>query len=545
MSSRENSVLSRGPQALRWIFAAALALGAAHFVYYYAHGLTTAHYDAKAHLLVARRIVDSLEPGYAQIGVHWLPLIHLLYLPIVLFDSQYRSGLLPGLISVVSFALSVGLTYKISYRFTGSAGAALLAAVILAANPNLLYLQSCPLTEPVYMLLMLLALDKLIAWRESAGTRLPWMAAVWASLGALCRYEGWYFIAGVLLLLINDMRTHFLPRRTALRAGAVYLAVFAAPAAAHFGYIYHRLGDSFFLRVAQGNPDPYLTYRNPFLSVLYHLGELSQIATLLPLLLAAAGIFLFLVEREDRNLRAPLMLLWIPSLINISALYWGLIYRLRYSVLLLPAVGVFAALAMRREREGRRHLILACVAVMALPWICRLSERFPPSMRLESGPGALLLPAAALMLFLAAEATRRHVPAAILLCVLGMLIPALARENRPMMAETLEHEFMEPERKEVLGYLKRNYDGRKILIDMGRQAPLVYDSGFPVRDFVYNEGGGARWHAALSDPEGEVGWFITEDGDALSERLRRDTQWTGKFSLVLRTERFSVYRLNP
>ena len=30
---------------------------------------------AKAHLVVARRLFDSVEPGYAQMGSHWLPLV--------------------------------------------------------------------------------------------------------------------------------------------------------------------------------------------------------------------------------------------------------------------------------------------------------------------------------------------------------------------------------------------------------------------------------------------------------------------------------------
>ena len=130
-------------------------------------GLTVAHYDAKAHLLVARRMFDSLEPGYGQMGVNWLPLIHLVYLPFVLFDSQYRSGFLPSLISVFSFALSGWLTYRIAYRVTGSIPSGVFAALILFANPNLEYLQSCPLTEPLYMMLLLLAVDSLISWRGS------------------------------------------------------------------------------------------------------------------------------------------------------------------------------------------------------------------------------------------------------------------------------------------------------------------------------------------------------------------------------------------
>ena len=41
-------------------------------------GLSLSHYDAKAHLVVARRIFDSLTPSWEQIGAVWLPLPHVL-----------------------------------------------------------------------------------------------------------------------------------------------------------------------------------------------------------------------------------------------------------------------------------------------------------------------------------------------------------------------------------------------------------------------------------------------------------------------------------
>ncbi len=85
--------------AARWaprlVLLAGFLLGTGWFVYFYALGLTTAHYDAKAHLLVARRLLDSTSPGYLQLGVHWLPLLHILYLPLVIFEGQYRTGFLP------------------------------------------------------------------------------------------------------------------------------------------------------------------------------------------------------------------------------------------------------------------------------------------------------------------------------------------------------------------------------------------------------------------------------------------------------------------
>lgn len=539
----QQRVPGAGQAAPLYVFAAGAIVGLGAFIYYYANGLTLAHYDAKAHLLVARRMFDSLEPGYAQMGAHWLPLLHLVYLPLVFFDFQYKSGLLPSLISVAAFALSGLLAYRIAHRVTGSVAAGIFAAALLLANPNLLYLQSCPLTEPLYMMLLLLAVDSLMAWRGSAEAKQPWLAAVWLSLGALCRYEGWYVLAGVMGLLAYDFWTRYLPRKRIVQAAAVFATVFALPAAAHFGYIYLRLGDIFFRRVAQGNPNPYLTYKRPFLSAFYHLGELSQMATLLPLLIAGAGVIVMLSRRKAWARYMPLLLLWLPSLINISALYWGLIYRLRYSVLLLPAIAVCASLVITSTRARHRTLLLLSAVALGLPWLSWYFTRTNPGGSLKPGPGILLLPAAVVVLFLIGRARRHYDWVLLAMCILGMFLPPLARENRAMMVETLEHEFIEPERRQIMDYIRKHYDGKKILIDMGRQAPLIYDSGLNVREFVYNEGGEKLWHTALRDPSSQVGWLCLENGDAVWNRLQVDPGWAAGYALAVKTQHFSLYRL--
>ncbi len=543
MSARKAIDYFRHPAAPRTILSAGFLTGAIFFVFYHVQQLTVAHYDAKAHLVVARRILDSLEPGYSQIGISWLPLIHLIYLPFVIFDSQYRSGLLPSLISVAAFSLSGWLVFQISYRVTRSVAAGFFAAVILLANPNLLYLQSCPLTEPMFMVLFLMAIDRLMLWRESDRISMPWSAAIWTSLAGLCRYEGWIFFAGVLFLLTCDFWTRYIPKPKALKAGALYCAFFGIPVAAHFSYIFLRLGGAFFLRVVEGNPDPYLTHKRPFLSLFYHLGEVTQMAGALPLLAAAAGILMFLFQRTEWKRRMPLWLLWMPSLINISALYWGHIYRLRYSVLLLPAVGIFGSLAVASAGAKRRVLILLATVATILPWFSWYFFDLARGNIFTPGPGLLWLPAATLVLFLIARAKKWYDWILPFLCVLGMHIPVLNAENRPMMAEALEHEFIEPERQQILKHIGQFYEGRKILIDMGRLAPLVYDSGLPVKEFVYNEGMGVLWHTAMRQPDSVVEWICTQDGDAVSRHMAANPGWADKYSLEVGTAHLSLYRL--
>src|SRR6478752_5755088 len=79
----------------------ALAIGTAAALYYSAAGLAVAHYDARAHLVVSRRIIDSLTPGWQQVGAVWLPLPHLLNMLPVQVDALYRTGASAIAISVV------------------------------------------------------------------------------------------------------------------------------------------------------------------------------------------------------------------------------------------------------------------------------------------------------------------------------------------------------------------------------------------------------------------------------------------------------------
>jgi hypothetical protein len=518
------------------------ALGLSFFGYYYAAGLTTAHYDAKAHLVVARRLVDSVEPGYSQMGVHWLPLVHLLYLPFVVFDAQYRTAILPSMISVSCYAASGWFAYRIGLRVAGSVQAGVFAALLILANPNLLYLQSCPLTEPLSMALMLGALDGLLKWRDSKGVGLPWSAAILTALGGLSRYEGWLFTAGVVLLLAWDFARGEILRRRVVKAAALIAALFSVPLVLHFGYLYTTVGDSFLHRVARGNPAPYETFRRPFLSLLYHSAEVFQIATAIPLLVGLSGVAYCLASRE-RKRWMPLFLLWTPSIINVAAFYWGLIYRVRYSVLLVPALALFGSLLLRSQRSVRHVLTLAAVTAMVLPW---LVWYFPDEWRFQwylPGPGVFWLPALALFVFMLGAVTGRRAVPLLAIGILGMHLPVLQGEYLPILPETLEHDYIEGERRQLLQFLARHYDGTGILIDMGRHAPLIYDSALPISEFLYNEGQRTLWHRAIEEPHRAAGWMCVEKGDELWNALEIDPSRADGYALAVKTDNLVLYRL--
>src|SRR5215467_12879514 len=86
--------------------AVAASVGTAVAIYYHRLGLTLTHYDARAHLVVARRIFDSVTPGWQQIGAVWLPLPHLLNAVPVQIDRLYRSGASAVGLSIAAFAVA-------------------------------------------------------------------------------------------------------------------------------------------------------------------------------------------------------------------------------------------------------------------------------------------------------------------------------------------------------------------------------------------------------------------------------------------------------
>src|SRR5262245_46176980 len=159
---------------------------------YHSLGLTLSHYDARGHLIVARRIFDSITPGWQQIGAVWLPLPHLLNALPVQIDFFYRTGASGVAISIASFAVATGAIAWIVAAISGSEAAAVAAAIVFVLNPNVLYLQSTPMTEPLLLALTTLGVALAIESVRRPDLRsLGHATGIVLALACLTRYEAW------------------------------------------------------------------------------------------------------------------------------------------------------------------------------------------------------------------------------------------------------------------------------------------------------------------------------------------------------------------
>ena len=178
----------------------ALALvSAAAITVVYANGWLLYYGDAEAHLNIARRIVDSRTPGYDQVGTVWLPLPHWLMLPFVRLpfgkeDALWLNGLAGAIPAALAFLVAGTFLYLAAHRIFDCKWAAVAATALFALNPNVLYLQSIPMTESLFWACLLGLLYFTVRFRETQG----WGAVIGAGIAAcaatLTRYEGWFLL---------------------------------------------------------------------------------------------------------------------------------------------------------------------------------------------------------------------------------------------------------------------------------------------------------------------------------------------------------------
>ena len=335
--------------------------------HYAALDLTLSHYDAKGHLVVARRILDSLRPGWWQIGAVWLPLPHLLNMGPVQVDAWYRTGFSGVAISVTSFALAVGALAWLVHRATGSIAGALAGAFVLASQPDVLYLQSTPMTEPLLMALTLGGVALTWQWAAAHGAGSTAAAGTVLALACLTRYEAWPITAAAIGAAALVLATSGQPLdRSARRIGM--LALYPIVAGLAFLLLSRATVGSWL--VTEGffvpdNPD----YHRPFksiASVWWGLRQLNGNVTV-ALGVAAAALVVWVALR-DRGRRALVVTFALAGCgaLPVYAFYNGHPFRIRYMVVLAMSLAVTSGLGVGLVPRLVQPLAAAAVVVAAL-----------------------------------------------------------------------------------------------------------------------------------------------------------------------------------
>jgi hypothetical protein len=502
------------------VLAISMALAAASLVYCYSHGLLLLYGDAVAHLHIARRVFDSLDPGLRQLGSVWLPLPHLLLLPFVQRMDAWQSGLAGAWPSLASYlAASVGM-YRLA-RFWMTPRWAVLAWMAFALNPGLLYMGTTAMTEPLFLALFLwsvvylLDLDQATQAREWARARVTlWKLTAVLVAAVFTRYDGW--ILGTLAWCAAAVWTvrRGLWRERTLRLPLVVctLLLMAAPLA-WLAYNWHFFGDPLDFvrgpysaaaierRTTPPGAHPYPGHHNIAIAALYYvksaaLGATVNSATYFLLLLAVAGT-VFAVRRHRGTASVAALLLWVPLPFYAWSVAYGAVpvffpvwpphsyYNTRYGMELLPALALFPVFAVAWATHSRPR------------W-----ERIAPiAAGVVLGANSLLLAYQTPLVLQEAKAN--------------------ASTRVPFEKELARQMFLFPPKDTVLMYTAAHVGA------------LQY-RGLPLKQTV-NEGDWPYWQRALEGPAAAVPVVVAIDGDPVATAVTRHPEGLQLVAIVCTT----------
>ena len=390
----------------------AVALAFVALLVCYSHGYMLLYGDAVAHLGIARRIFDSRNPGLVQLGGVWLPLQHVLMLPFVWKLEWWQNGMAGAWPSMLCYVLAVIGFFRLARRLLSRRWATV-ATAFFGLNPNLLFLSTTAMTEPLFLAIIiwltLLTLECVSAMRGGrlrAVRRLLFGVGLLIAAAVYTRYDGWILGAGVWCVLAWHMsRRRDLWRGAGVAFGVMTVIAVAAPVCwlVYNQHFYHDWLD--FMRgpysaaaIEKKTSPPgskhYRGWHNPGWALLFYTRTAQVDAAawetgFLLMVAALAGLW----STVRRRLELATVLLWLPLPFYVYSIAYGSVpifipqlyphsyYNSRYGMELLPALALFAAVAGERM-QGRwkasplieRLLVPVCLSLTVLNAVAMMYE---------------------------------------------------------------------------------------------------------------------------------------------------------------------------
>jgi hypothetical protein len=381
-SSNSSRRFSKGLAAILLCFLGCAAVMAAAVAYFYKTGATLYWGDAESHLDIARRVVDSRTPGWPQLGTAWLPLPHLLMIPLVRNDWMWSTGLGGGITSGFCTALAATFLFAAMRRVFRNTIAAIAAMAVFVLNPNTLYLGSIPMTEPVFFAALFALLYFTVRFAETRGWGALTGAGIAACAGALTRYEAWFLLpfAAVYIVMTGGER--------GWRAASLFCLIAGAGPMLWFWHNWWYFEDPlYFYRgpwsalAIQGNL-PYPGKGDWRVAGKYFFAAGRLVAGLPGLATGALGIVVALTSRVFW----PLILLLLPPLFYVWSVHsfgtpihvpslephgW---YNIRYAMAFVPLIALGAGALARFGKIAAAAAVIAALAPFAIRLVTNPAE---------------------------------------------------------------------------------------------------------------------------------------------------------------------------
>jgi Dolichyl-phosphate-mannose-protein mannosyltransferase len=504
------------------------------FGYCFPRSMLLLYGDAVAHLHIARRLIDSLNPGIRQIGSVWLPFPHLLMMPFAMRMAWWQNGIAGAIPSMACYILSVAGLWRLARYWLRPAGA-VVAALFFALNPGLLYMQTTAMNEPVFLCQMIWAALFLIAYlralgegNQSLGRHALTACGVVLVTAIYTRYDGWIFASLVWLIALRALWRSRSWKSPAGGAFVLFTAMLIVAPTLWFAWNARQYGDwldfmrgpysarAIDARTSTPGAPHYPGWHSMPVAALYYIKSAEMGAVPVRwgnrlLFFVVAGTAAALWKWRKRCL-GPLLLLWLPLPFYAYSVAYGSVpifiplwwphswYNTRYGMEMLPifalSLGFFVAwlIALTEKRWPRYAPLILLAAIVLIIVDCSAVMRATP-----------------LVLREAIENSRTRIP----------FEQAYARALDQL-----------PPQGEILVWTSDHIGAFEL-------------AGIPLRRTI-NETDYYQWIPALQHPAQSAAFVIAADHDAVAQAVEAHPQGLTVFNIVCSTGQPCVrfYRSN-
>ncbi len=477
---------------------------------FYNNGLSLAYNDARSHLNIARRVVEGLKTGAAQLGSVWLPLPHVLMLPTIWNDFFWHSGASGTLVSLVSFILTGIFIYRFLEKLKVRIFGRIFGVLVFSTNLNILYLTSTAMTEMLLLATQTLSVYYLVIWARKERMLDLLKSAFWVMLATLTRYDGWFlfvfctFLIGIIGLrkrVLKEVEGYLFFFLTLAGFGIFLwflwnLVIFKDPL-----YFVYGPYSAYAQQLGLEKAGELLTKGNLLASLKTYFYAIFYNLYTIPVFIGFSGIFILYFDKSlKKSVRLATLALLAPILFNIIALYLG------HSVLFLPEV---VGKTWFNVRYG----------MLAAPAIC-------------IGIGFIV------------DRLRRYSP-----ILIGLILFTLFFAFLGFDAVTIDDALYGASQKnvkEVSSWLRGNVSKEPgfVLISAASHDAIIFSSGLPMKRFIH-EGTGDYWKLAVENPNRWVKWIVmrTYDMNDLTYKEVHDASGFKYFELVEHYPFADIYQL--
>lgn len=488
-------------------------------IYFYLHGNIISYGDAESHLNIAKRVVSSLTPGMAQLGGIWLPLPHVLLVPFVYFDPLWRSGIAGAIVSGIGYIVTCVILYKLIFLITKSKLASFFGFLIFAINPNILYMQSTPLTEiPLITFFMLSS----YFFTKYLLSDQDFLSLIYASFFGFCatlsRYDGWFLVLFEAVIIIFMYVTH----KTLWKKMQGRVILFST--LAFFGILLWFLwglvilGDPLYFTHSQfsakSQQQGFLArgelpaYKNILVSLLYYsVTTLSNLGVII-FFIGIIGMILYAKNTTNKHRFYFLCVVFSPFILNVYSLFAG------QSVIFIPDVTPVGF---------QWRLFNARYGTIMIPVLAFFSGYLFYKVRL---PGKVVI---------------------ICLLLFQLLLYGIGYSRNIVLADGIVG-LSHAKSPSAEYWMAKHYDHGLVLLDDYARTMSVIRSGIPMQNVIYI-GTKPYWEESFRQPEKYATWIIMQKNDDVWKNIYDKPDVRARmykyFEKVYTSPEILIFKRNP